>query len=213
MREPSKKRGAALLTPHASPCVPLKDVHRCTVTAPRSFGGDTDTELRSLRFFGSLSPVVWVSPAIIGFSLRNRSRKSASPQVRIVHEAAAAAAAGVGEDHVANAVLLKDAAGYLLCVIPGNSWVGFHGLQAELNREFELAPEAEVEKLFSDCDPGAIPCTGKAYGIETIVDEALASLAFVYFESGDHEHLVRVGGDDFHKLMSGLRHGHFSHEE
>mgnify|MGYP003573833402 FL=1 len=124
-----------------------------------------------------------------------------------------AAAAGVREDHMAKAVLLKDAGGYLLCVIPGNSWVRFHGLQAELDREFELAPEQEVEQLFSDCDPGAIPCTGTAYGIETVVDEALASLAFVYFESGDHEHLVRVSGDDFHRLMSGLRHGHFSHQE
>ena len=124
-----------------------------------------------------------------------------------------AAAAGVREDHVAKAVLLKDDSGYLLCVIPGNSRVRFHSLQAELNRALELAPETEAEQLFSDCDPGAIPCTGTAYGIETVVDEALATLAFVYFESGDHEHLVRISGDDFSRLMSGLRHGHFSHEE
>ena len=124
-----------------------------------------------------------------------------------------AAAAGVREDHVAKAVLLKDTGGYLLCVIPGNSWVRFHGLQAELNREFELAPEPEVEQMFSDCDPGAIPCTGTAYDVETVVDETFSSLAFVYFESGDHEHLVRVSGEDFRKLTSGLRHGHFSHED
>jgi Ala-tRNA(Pro) deacylase len=124
-----------------------------------------------------------------------------------------AAAAGVREDHIAKGVLLKDANGYLLAVIPGDSWVRFHALQAELNRELELAPEPEVESLFSDCDPGAVPCTGMAYGIETVVDEALASLAFVYFESGDHEHLVRISGDDFHKLVGGLRHGHYSHVE
>jgi Ala-tRNA(Pro) deacylase len=110
-------------------------------------------------------------------------------------------------------VLVRDSGGDVLVVIPGNSWVRFHGLQAELNRELELAPEPEVEAQFSDCDPGAVPCTGMAYGIETVVDEALASLAFVYFESGDHEHLVRVSGEDFRQLMSGLRHGHFSHEE
>ena len=124
-----------------------------------------------------------------------------------------AASAGVREDHMAKGVLLRDAAGYLLAVIPGNSWVRFHGLQAELNRELELAPESEVESLFSDCDPGAVPCTGTAYGVETVVDEALTSLAFVYFESGDHEHLVRVSDRDFHKIMGGLRHGHFSHQE
>lgn len=124
-----------------------------------------------------------------------------------------AAAAEVREDHIAKGVLLKDASGYLLAVIPANSWVRLHGIQAELNRELELAPEQEIGRLFSDCDPGAVPCTGMVYGIETVVDEALGSLAFVYFESGDHAHLVRVSGDDFHKLMSGLRHGHFSHEE
>ena len=124
-----------------------------------------------------------------------------------------AAAAEVREDHIAKGVLLKDAAGYLLAVIPGDSWVRLHGIRAELNREFELAPEQDVERLFGDCDPGAVPCTGMAYGIETIVDEALAALAFVYFESGDHQHLVRVTAAAFHTLMSGLRHGHFSHEE
>ena len=123
-----------------------------------------------------------------------------------------AAAAAVREDHIAKGVLLKDAEGYVLAVIPGDSWVRFHGVQAELNRQLELAPETEVEALFSDCDPGAVPCTGTAYGLETVVDEALASLAFVYFESGDHEHLARVSGDDFRRLVSGLRHGHFSEE-
>lgn len=67
-----------------------------------------------------------------------------------------AAAAGVREDHIAKAVLLKDTSGYLLAVIPGDSWVRFHGLHSELNREFELAPEPEVESRFSDCDPGAV---------------------------------------------------------
>jgi len=124
-----------------------------------------------------------------------------------------AASAGVRKDHMAKGVLLRDAEGYVLAVIPGNSWVRFHGLQAELNREFELAPEPEVESLFSDCDPGAVPCTGTAYGVETVVDEALASLAFVYFESGDHEHLARVSNEDFRKITSGMRHGHFSREE
>jgi len=124
-----------------------------------------------------------------------------------------AAAAQVREDHVAKGVLLQDAGGYVLAVIPGDSWVRLHGIQAELNRELQLAPEQDVERLFGDCDPGAVPCTGMAYGIETIVDEALASLAFVYCESGDHEHLVRLSAAAFHTLMGGLRHGHFSHEE
>lgn len=135
----------------------------------------------------------------------------AHPHTGSSHETAAAAQ--VREDHIAKGVLLKDAGGYLLAVIPGDSWVRLHGIRDELDRPLEIAPEADVVRIFSDCDAGAVPCTGTAYNIETIVDEALAALAFVYFEAGDHEHLVRVDADGFRVLMSGLRHGHFSHDE
>lgn len=124
-----------------------------------------------------------------------------------------AAAAEIPEDHVAKGVLLTDATGYLLAVIPGSHWIKLHALQTELNRPLELAAEQEVDTLFRDCDPGAVPCLGKAYGIDTVLDEALSSLANVYFESGDHEHLVHMTGDNFHKLMSGARHGFFSHQD
>ena len=82
----------------------------------------------------------------------------------------------------------------------------------ELNRELELVEEDEFAKLFPDCEPGAIPPLGPAYNIETFLDEALKSLANIYFESGDHEHLIHTSGEDFKKLLSGVRHGHFSHE-
>lgn len=124
-----------------------------------------------------------------------------------------AAAAEVPEDHIAKGVVLEDATGCLLVVIPASHWIRLHALQKELNRPLELADEQTVDQLFTDCAPGAVPCIGPAYGIETVVDEALLSLARVYFESGDHEHLTRVSGDDFHTLMSGVRHGHYSHED
>lgn len=124
-----------------------------------------------------------------------------------------AAAAGVREDHIAKAVLLKDAAGYVLAIIPGDRWIRLQRVGTELGRTLELAPERDVARLFPDCDPGAVPCIGTAYGIETVVDETLAALAFVYFEAGDHTHLVHVDAAAFHTLMGGLRHGHFSHDD
>jgi len=124
-----------------------------------------------------------------------------------------AAAAGVPDDHIAKGVVLKDSTGYVLAVIPGNHWLKLQAVQLELNRPLELAQEEDIDTLFSDCASGAVPCLGPAYGIETMLDKALCSLASVYFESGDHEHLVRVGGADFNKLMSGVRHGYFSHDD
>ena len=124
-----------------------------------------------------------------------------------------AAAARVPDDHVAKGVVLKDSTGYVLAVIPGDHWIKLHSLQTELNRPLELAHEKDVDTLFSDCASGAVPCIGPAYGIETVLDEALCSLASVYFESGDHEHLIQVSGADFVKLMGGVRHGYFSHKD
>lgn len=122
-----------------------------------------------------------------------------------------AAAAQVPVDHIAKAVIVKDPQGYGMVVIPGDSWLKLDTLNTEANRHFELASEPEVEGLFDDCASGAVPPLGGAYGLETFLDDALANLARVYFESGDHQLLAAVSGSDFQALMRGVRHGHFSH--
>ena len=121
-----------------------------------------------------------------------------------------AAEAHVPEDHIAKGVLLMDPAGYVLAVIPASEWVDLRRLKAELGRDLSMAPETVVDRQFSDCDPGAVPPLGEAYGLEMVLDESLTSLSSVYFEGGDHEHLVRLDGDQFNALMSGVRRGHIS---
>jgi len=131
----------------------------------------------------------------------------AHPHTGSSHETAEAS--HVNEDHIAKAVIVKDASGYAMVVVPASTYVEMKHVRKELDREFELVVEDEFAKLFTDCEPGAVPPLGPAYGIETFLDEALTSLANVYFESGDHEHLVHVSGEDFKRLLSGVRHGHF----
>ena len=58
---------------------------------------------------------------------------------------------------------------------------------------------------------GAVPPTGPAYDLETLVDEELDKQPEVYFESGDHRTLVHVTGDGFQRLMSEAQHTLFSH--
>jgi Ala-tRNA(Pro) deacylase len=123
-----------------------------------------------------------------------------------------AIAAHVPDDHIAKGVLLKSGENYMLVVIPASQWVDLHRVEGELGDAYQLAEENEVPRLFPDCDPGAIPPLGEAYGIDTVIDEALMSLANIYFESGDHEQLVHLDGDGFRNLMHGMRHGHFSTE-
>lgn len=132
------------------------------------------------------------------------------PHTGSSHETAEAA--HVSEDHIAKAVMVRDAAGYAMVVVPASNWVDVEHLRKELNREVHLATEEDFAKLFSDCEAGAVPPLGPAYTIETFLDQALLSLANVYFEAGDHEHLVHITGDDFRSLLAGVRHGYFSHE-
>lgn len=132
------------------------------------------------------------------------------PHQKTASSRESAAAAHVYEDHLAKAVILQHDHRLAMAVIPANSWVKLDAIAAELDAEFAVAPEAVIDRLFKDCRPGAIPPLGPAYGLETLVDDMLGSLANVYFEAGDHEHLVRVDGQDFQLLLSGCRHGHFS---
>ena len=132
------------------------------------------------------------------------------PHTGSSHETAEAA--HVNEDHIAKAVIVTDAAGYAMLVVPASNWVEVEHLRRELNRDFHLATEDELAKLFKDCEAGAVPPLGLAYGIETFLDEALTSLANVYFEAGNHEQLVHTSGGDFRTLLGGVRHGYYSHD-
>ena len=122
-----------------------------------------------------------------------------------------AEAAHVDQGHIAKAVILNDDRGAVMAVIPGSAWVKLSAVNEELDRTLNLSEEDTAAGHFPDCDSGAIPPLGPAYGMETLMDEALVSLAHVFFESGDHRTLVRVAGGDFLELLSGVRRGHFCH--
>jgi Ala-tRNA(Pro) deacylase len=132
------------------------------------------------------------------------------PHTGSSHETAAAAQ--VSEDHIAKAVIVKDAASYAMIVVPANNRVETEHLRKQLNRDFHLATEDELAKLFSDCEAGAVPPLGPAYGVETFLDQALTSLADVYFEAGDHELLVHMAVDDYRTVLGSVRQGSYSHE-
>jgi len=124
-----------------------------------------------------------------------------------------AEAAHVDEGHIAKGVVLKDDAGAVMVVIPANAWVSLTAIAKELDRQMALAEENEAAGHFPDCDPGAIPPLGPAYGMQTLVDKALTSLAYVYLESGDHRSLIKIKGEALPDLLSGVRKGYFCEDD
>lgn len=109
--------------------------------------------------------------------------------------------AHVPPGEVAKAILLEDAYGYVIAVIPADRRLDVAKIGATLDRDLALADETEVPYLFPDCEPGAVPPLGEAYGMTTVWDASLAEKPDVYFEGGDHRTLVHVSGVAFASLM------------
>ena len=118
--------------------------------------------------------------------------------------------AHVSGDKIAKAVLLKDDVGYLLAVLPATHHIRFDTLSKMLGRNLNMASEAEAGALFVDCELGAIPPDGFAYGLDMVVDDALEGQAELFLGAGDHTLLLRLEGEDFEKLMRTAFHGSFS---
>ena len=119
---------------------------------------------------------------------------------------ASAREAHVPAHQVAKAVVLRDQAGYVLSVLPANHTLEIDWVNDMLKRDLELATEDDFKKLFTDCEPGAVPAFGEAYGIQVVWDDDLQYTADIYIEAGDHEHLIWLGRKDFRGLMSSLPH-------
>ena len=99
---------------------------------------------------------------------------------------------------------------HTLCVLPSSHKILRHTLNQIFDRHMHLVEEDELTQIFKDCEEGAVPIVGKAYGIDVIWDEDLLSNDIIYMEAGDHRHLICIKQEEFSKLMQDTWHDHFS---
>jgi Ala-tRNA(Pro) deacylase len=121
-----------------------------------------------------------------------------------------ASVARIPPHRLAKAVMFEDEEGMVMAVLPANRRVQIGQLRKALGRNVGLATEDTLSERFNDCEIGAIPPVGPAYGIQTILDDELDSEPEVFLEAGDHEALMRIKHDDFMWMMRGAMHGHFA---
>ena len=118
--------------------------------------------------------------------------------------------AHVPGDRLAKSVILEDDDGFVMAILPSTCHIKLGRLSRELNRKLRLATEKELPTLFGDCELGAIPPVGLAYGMTTVIDDSLADQPEIYFEAGDHEKLIRMDREDFMALMGHAGHARFA---
>ena len=128
------------------------------------------------------------------------------PHRRCITTMNAVKSAHLAAEMVAKPVILEDDAGYLMAVVPANHHVKFGKLNKSLGRKMGLATESELQQLFFDCEIGAIPPVGQAFGIDTVVDDSLADCSDIYMEAGDHEEFLHINGSAYRKMMHSAQH-------
>lgn len=113
-----------------------------------------------------------------------------------------AAKAHVSGWELAKTVIVKIDGTYAMAVLPASEQVDFDMFESALGaRDVRLAVEEEFQGLFPNCDIGAMPPFGNLYGLKVYVAPELAEDEEIVFSSGSHTELVRMGYDDFERLV------------
>lgn len=129
----------------------------------------------------------------------------------LLHRPAPSAAHLAGSLHVpgrsvAKAVLVKAGDAFALAVLPATHRVDTSRLAGVLRVDpLRIATGAEVESVFSDCEPGALPPFGRLYGLTTVVDASLSGGPEVAFMGNTRHEGVRMRYKDYEAVESPIR--------
>jgi Ala-tRNA(Pro) deacylase len=104
--------------------------------------------------------------------------------------------------YVAKPVVVKADDRYIMCVLPASRKVDLLKLKKHLDAQLvDLAAEADIAKLFPDCELGAEPPFGNLYDMPTLMDRALEKDDHILFQAGNHGQSVRLGMLDYCNLV------------
>jgi Ala-tRNA(Pro) deacylase len=113
-----------------------------------------------------------------------------------------AAAEHVPGREMAKVVMVSDADGPLMAVLPAPGHVDLTRLREAAGRSgLRLAKEGEFARLFPGCDPGAMPPFGNLYAMPVWVDESLTHDREIVFTAGTHEQTIHMAYADFARLV------------
>jgi len=110
--------------------------------------------------------------------------------------------AGIPGRLFAKTVLVKLDGDMAMAVLPADSRVDFHLLRETAGADtISLAVEDEFEKLFPDCELGAMPPFGQMYGMEVFVAGSLIRADTITFNAGTHTETLTMPFWEFERLV------------
>ncbi|SDE26470.1 MULTISPECIES: aminoacyl-tRNA deacylase [Kordiimonas] len=151
-----------------------------------------------------------IAPRLQRFMEKNGIDYEIMPHDREVVASKIAQAAHISGNAMAKGVLLKSDHGYMMAVVPASHHVDLQTLSHRAHERLGLATEAEACSIFDDCDAGAVPACGSAYGMPMIIDTSLDDQDELYLEAGDHRNLLHIDRQAFAKLTADSEHARIS---
>ncbi len=104
---------------------------------------------------------------------------------------------------VAKGVLIRAGDSYVLAVLPATHRVDLARLSKVLGvgaDQVRIASESEVEGVFADCEPGALPPFGRLYGLTTVLDLSLTLGGQMTFVANMRHEGVRMRFEDYEAI-------------
>ena len=125
--------------------------------------------------------------------LTHREAYRASELAQVLH---------VPGKELAKVVILKVGERFVMTVLPANWKVDCRRIGEILHvYPVRLATEEECQRLFPDCELGAIPPFGNLYGLEVYVDRAFTADEEIVFPAGTRYQAVKLRYQDFARLV------------
>jgi len=105
-----------------------------------------------------------------------------------------------GREH-AKVAIVKVPSGFFMAVLPAPKKVDLVKFAAAVQqKEARLASEDEFERMFPQCETGAMPPFGNLFGLPVIVDRTLEDDTNIAFQAGTHTESIRMKYLDFKRL-------------
>jgi len=113
-----------------------------------------------------------------------------------------AASAHIPGKDLAKTVIVKVDGEFAMAVLPATRHLSLSRLKKAAGAgDAEIASEDEFEKLFPDCELGAMPPFGNLYDMPVFAAEQLTEDETIAFNAGSHSELVQLAYKDFDKLV------------
>jgi Ala-tRNA(Pro) deacylase len=143
-----------------------------------------------------------VNSRLLGILAKSRIEYELMPHREAYTAQEVAQTAHIRGRRLAKVVLVRAGRGdYLMAVVPASAHVDLELLgRISGHTQLELATEGEIQRVFPDCELGAMPPFGNLYGLPVYLDACLSHQEHVIFQAGNHHEVVRMTFPEYERL-------------